>query len=66
MKPFNYKDRLHELRAELDTEVADYVFRAKDKSYAEIAELFSTSVGNVKRIARNAGIVRGKGWRPKR
>lgn len=66
MKPFNYRDRLYQQRAEQDAEVAEYVFRTKDKSYAEIAELFSTSVGNVKRIARNAGIVRGKGWRPKR
>jgi hypothetical protein len=65
MKPFDYKERLRVLREGLDAEVAEYVFRAKGESYEQIAGLFNTNVDNVKKIARNAGIARGKGWRAK-
>jgi hypothetical protein len=65
MKPFDYKERLRVLREGLDAEVAEYIFRAKGESYEQIAGLFNTNVDNVKKIARNAGIARGKGWRAK-
>jgi hypothetical protein len=65
MKPFDYKERLLVLREGLDAEVAEYIFRAKGESYEQIAGLFNTNVDNVKKIARNAGIARGKGWRAK-
>jgi hypothetical protein len=65
MKPFDYKERLRVLREGLDAEVAEYIFRAKGESYEQIAGLFNTNVDNVKKIARNAGIARGKGWRTK-
>jgi hypothetical protein len=65
MKPFDYKERLRTLREGLDAEVAEYIFRAKGESYEQIAGLFNTNVDNVKKIARHAGIARGKGWRAK-
>jgi len=65
MKPFDYKARLRVLREGLDAEVAEYIFRAKGESYEQIAGLFNTNVDNVKKIAGNAGIARGKGWRAK-
>jgi hypothetical protein len=65
MKPFDYKERLRVLREGLDAEVAEYIFRAKGESYEQIAGRFNTNVDNVKKIARNAGIARGKGWRVK-
>lgn len=65
MKPFDYKERLRVLREGLDAEVAEYIFRAKGESYEQIAVLFNTNVDNVKKIAQNAGIARGKGWRAK-
>ena len=65
MKPFNYHERLRLLRAAMDEEVSQFIFRS-NLTYDRIADLFVTNVGNVKRIAENAGIARGKGWRPKR
>jgi hypothetical protein len=65
MKPFNYRERLRLLREGLDAEVAEYIFRAKGESYEEIARLFGSNLDKIKTIARNAGIARGKGWRPK-
>jgi hypothetical protein len=65
MKPFNYPERLRLLREGADAEVAEYIFRAKNLTYDEIAALFSCPVDRIKTIARNAGIARGKGWRAK-
>ena len=65
MKPFNYHERLRLLRAEMDEEVAQFIFRS-NLTYKRIAELFRTNVWQIKRIAESAGIARGKGWRPKR
>jgi hypothetical protein len=65
MKPFNYRERLRMLREGVDAEVADYIFRAKNLTYVEIAALFSCPVDRIKIIAERAGIVRGRGWRAK-
>ena len=65
MKPFNYPERLRLLREDVDAEVAAYIFRVKSRTYAEIAALFSCPVDRIKTIAEKAGIVRGRGWRPK-
>jgi hypothetical protein len=65
MKPFNYRERLRVLREGVDAEVAHYIFRAKKLTYEEIAALFSCPVDRIKSIAGKAGIVRGRGWRPK-
>lgn len=65
MKPFNYPERLRVLRESVDTEVAQYIFRAKRRTYTEIAALFSCPVDRIKIIAEKAGIHRGRGWRPK-
>jgi hypothetical protein len=64
MKPFDYCERLRLLRAAMDGEVAQFIFRSS-LTYHRIAELFGTNVWQIKRIAENAGIARGKGWRPK-
>lgn len=55
MKPFNYPQRLRLLREGVDAEVADFVFGAKDLTYAQIAVLFSCSVDRIKTIAGRAG-----------
>lgn len=65
MKAFDYKERLRVLREDVDAEVAEYIFRAKGEGYGQIARRFNTNVDKIKTIARNAGIVRGKGWRAK-
>jgi hypothetical protein len=65
MKPFNYHERLRLLRAAMDEEVARFIFQSS-LTHHRIAELFGTNVWQIKRIAGNAGITRGKGWRPKR
>ena len=65
MKPFNYRDRLNVLREGVDAKVAAYIVRAKNLTYGEIAGLFSRPVYRIKDIADKAGIVRGRGWRPK-
>jgi len=65
MKPFNYHERLRLLRADIDEEVAQFTFQSH-LTYHQIAELFCANIWQIKRIARNAGIARGKGWRPKR
>jgi hypothetical protein len=65
MKPFDYCERLRLLRAAMDEEVARFIFQSS-LTYHRIAELFGTNVWQIKRIAENAGIARGKGWRPKR
>ena len=49
----------------MDGEVAQFIFQSS-LTYHRIAELFGTNVWQIKRIAENAGITRGKGWRPKR
>lgn len=65
MKPFDYKAEVRRYREVLDARIAEFVFHAKHLPYAHIASLFSVSQQKVKVIARDAGIVRGKGWRPK-
>ena len=65
MKPFNYHERLRLIRAAIDKEVAKFIFQS-NLTYERTAELFGTNVWQIKRIAENAGIARGKGWRPKR
>lgn len=65
MKPFNYCERLRRLRADIDEDVAQFIFQS-NLTYERIAELFGTNVWQIKRIAESAGISRGKGWRPKR
>jgi hypothetical protein len=49
----------------MDEDVAQFIFQS-NLTYPRIAELFGTNVWQIKRIAENAGIARGKGWRPKR
>jgi len=65
MKPFNYPERVRALRNDVDAEVAQYIFGAKNLTYVEIAALFFCPVDRIKAIANRAGIRRGKGWRPK-
>jgi hypothetical protein len=65
MKPFDYRERLRVLRAAIDEDVAQFIFQSS-LTYHRIAELFGTNLWQIKRIAQNAGIARGKGWRPKR
>ena len=65
MKPFNYHERLLLIRAAMDEDIAKFIFQS-NLTYERIAELFGTNVWQIKRIAENAGIARGKGWRPKR
>jgi hypothetical protein len=65
MKSFDYHERLRLFRAAMDKDVAQFIFQSS-LTYRRIAELFSTNVWQIKRIAENAGIARGKGWRPKR
>jgi hypothetical protein len=65
MKPFNYHERLRLIRAAMDEEVAKFIFPS-NLTYKRIAELFGTNVWQIKRIAEDAGIARGRGWRPKR
>ncbi|HYW40346.1 MAG TPA: hypothetical protein VE957_19740 [Terriglobales bacterium] len=65
MKPFNYPERMRTLREGVEREIADYIFHAKSESFGQIAKLFGTNMDRIKSIAKNAGIVRGRGWRPR-
>lgn len=65
-EPFDYKAKIREYRKTLNERVAEFVFFNKDLTHEEIGKVFRISRDKAAEIARNAGIVRGKGWRPKR
>jgi hypothetical protein len=64
MKAFNYPERMQALCEKVEAEIANYIFHSNEP-HEQIAKAFGTNVSKIKGIAKNHGIVRGHGWRPK-